>query len=456
MNTARVESINSSGQKVVHCDKQPHPHEPIDIIRSDGAKHDLNVLTANADLSDIIEKWKAETCGKPLMKESEEREHSHIKVRRSDGVNHDIINVFQNKSDSRGVTMKLTTSPHRRSQSINPAHSTAQSNPEITLNRAASASSAITNGHFWSLSSKSLKPSSIITSAAGQGKGGRSRPPSPTSKTARRSSKDQGAVEASMSAATFPAHYFPKHVRIVHISDTHNLLQRGRNNIFLPSGDILVHSGNFSNFGSKAEYDQFNDWLGVMKGHYHYRIVCIGARDVKEFGNNWDVMRRLLPNATHVLCHNEAIVLGIRFYAVPWHWAHHTNYNVRSGAPATTTARFDEIPDGTQVLITHGPAFGALDLPSSTGSKDLADAIRRVKPAVHLHGHVKGTHGVVFSFGNWPLVVNSALTDPNRQVLYATAHVVKATQLDTPPNAEQRLLKCGAWQFSIDNLIESS
>ena len=243
---------------------------------------------------------------------------------------------------------------------------------------------------------------------------------------------------------------FPASVRIVHMSDTSNFLSASQPNKFLPRGDILVHSGNFTVYGAKKEFEQFNSWLGSVAADYKYRVVCLGCRDVKEFGNNWDVMKHLLPNATHVLCHESAVVLGIRFYACPWHWGHHKNYRVRQGAPSSTSGRFEEVPEDVQVLVTHGAAAGVLDTATLPGAKELGDAIRRSKPGLHLHGHSKGAHGVVPAFARYPIVVNSALCDPDARVLYACPHVVKATQL----SGEGVFQSSSAnWTFDIDSLM---
>lgn len=246
--------------------------------------------------------------------------------------------------------------------------------------------------------------------------------------------------------------FFPVSARIVHMSDTSNFLTASNPTTFLPKGDILVHSGNFTVYGTKREFEQFNTWLGTITSDYSFRIVVLGCRDVKEFGNQWDVMKRLLSNATHVLCHEPAVVLGIRFYGAPWHWGHHKNYKVRVGAPSSTSGRFDEIPENTQVLITHGAAASILDTSNLPGSKELSEGIKRSKPALHLHGHSKGAHGVVPAFARYPLVVNSALCDADSKVMYACAHVIKATQT---ASTEVAVPIAGAvsWHFDIDSLV---
>lgn len=253
--------------------------------------------------------------------------------------------------------------------------------------------------------------------------------------------------------AVNPNTAYMKSVRIVHMSDTFNFLTTTMNKDFLPHGNVLVHSGNFTSSGTAQEYAQFNDWLKSVTNTYHYRLVVLGHRDVKVFGNDWDAMKKLLPNATHVICHDEVTVLGIRFYGAPWHWGHRVNYTVRTTAPATTTGRFDDIPFGIHVLITHGPAHDRLDITYSGenkehwGSRELLEALRKCRPGLHLHGHIKESRGIYPAFGNWPMAVNSCLVDKEATVLCATAQVIKATFLMVDP-----VTNLATWRFSIDSL----
>jgi hypothetical protein len=330
------------------------------------------------------------TADKPKT-EKQEHDHGKIAISRSDGVNHCIINVFKGLSDATGETMRRTSGTGE------------------TFRRTSGTGDNIHCSHALSMSAISARRTSGLL--------------------------------------------FPLSVRIVHMSDTFNFLSASTTNSFLPAGDILVHSGDFTQYGATKEFEQFNTWLGSVATQYRYRIVTLGCRDVKEFGNNWDVMRRLLSNATHVLCHETAVVLGIRFYGCPWHWGHHKNYLVRKGAPSSTTGRFDEIPESTQVLITHGAAAGVLDSATLPGSKELVDGIRRAKPALHLHGHSRGSHGVVPAFARYPLVVNSALCDPDARVLYACPHVIKATQISPMEDCAGGAMGSASWNFAIDSLM---
>ncbi len=57
-------------------------------------------------------------------------------------------------------------------------------------------------------------------------------------------------------------------------------------------------------------------------------------------------------------------------------------------------ARLD-VPDG-DVLITHGPPHGILDRTfrgEQAGCADLRDALRRVRPKLHVFGHIHEGYG---------------------------------------------------------------
>ena len=64
--------------------------------------------------------------------------------------------------------------------------------------------------------------------------------------------------------------------------------------------------------------------------------------------------------------------------------------------------KWDLIPEDTDVLITHGPPHGILDLVPSdmsgnyehAGCEELLLAVKRVKPKLHVFGHIHEGYGV--------------------------------------------------------------
>jgi Icc-related predicted phosphoesterase len=80
----------------------------------------------------------------------------------------------------------------------------------------------------------------------------------------------------------------------------------------------------------------------------------------------------------------------VRFWGSPWQpeylgWA----FNLPRGE--ALAAKWALIPDGTDVLITHGPPRGIgdwLGQDGRGGCADLLTAVRRVRPLLHLFGHI--------------------------------------------------------------------
>ena len=59
---------------------------------------------------------------------------------------------------------------------------------------------------------------------------------------------------------------------------------------------------------------------------------------------------------------------------------------------------YAQIPQDIDVLISHGPPYGILDLAPGShlhqGCGELLDAVMRVRPRLHVFGHVHGAYGV--------------------------------------------------------------
>lgn len=281
-----------------------HDHGNIIIPRSDGKLHDLNVFANIApdfakDALRESPKIKPTTSLGPLEDHDHDHEHRPISVRRSDGLTHDIVQVFKAFSDPNGDSLRLI-----------PSTKVDEGIRRSTLGK--------------------LDMQNII--------------------------KSSGRLPLPPQINTFN----PSSIRIVHMSDTLNFLNKSSNyNNFLPPGDILIHSGNFTNTGSDEEFDTFDKWLKSVANIYHYRVVVLGSRDVIKIGNNWTIAKSMLPSATHVLSHSEATILGLRIYGMPWHWGHDANYLLKAGVPDSN--RLNDIPDKVDILVTHGPAYGRLD-----------------------------------------------------------------------------------------------
>lgn len=177
-------------------------------------------------------------------------------------------------------------------------------------------------------------------------------------------------------------------MRIVFVSDTHGAkLQHD-----IPEGDVIVHCGDFSKKGTEKELLAFNDWWSALP-HLH-KIFIAGNHDLM-FENSPEHARCLVSGGTYLL-DSELVVEGFRFYGSPWtpefySWA----FMRPRGVPLKKV--WERIPSDTDVLVTHGPPQGGLDyVPRSqlhVGCEDLAQAVERVRPAVHAFGHIHEGYG---------------------------------------------------------------
>ncbi len=187
-------------------------------------------------------------------------------------------------------------------------------------------------------------------------------------------------------------------MKIVCISDTHD---RIRHDWEIPSGDILIHAGDFTIQGLNEEVIRFNKWLGTLP--HQYKIVIPGNHELKmdeEFNINYLESRALITNAT-LLVNESAIIGPYKFYGMPdtpefCNWAFNRNQSEME-------PYVNAIPDDIDVLITHGPPYGHLDTVRqktySLGCKQLLKRVMEIKPKLHVFGHIHGGYGTKWFAG---------------------------------------------------------
>jgi len=74
-------------------------------------------------------------------------------------------------------------------------------------------------------------------------------------------------------------------------------------------------------------------------------------------------------------------------------------------------AVWSNVPADTDVLITHSPPFGILDVVNGehVGCRDLARELKRIRPRLHIFGHIHQSYGRIDRDGT--IYVNAALRD---------------------------------------------
>lgn len=207
-------------------------------------------------------------------------------------------------------------------------------------------------------------------------------------------------------------------MRITFISDTHN--KHRELDGLLSGGDVLVHCGDISSMGKLTEIGNFLSWFNGLD-QYNHKIFIAGNHDFAFEKYDWDedVLGELFefnPNVTYL--ENSSVVIdGIKFYGSPWtpifnNWAFNATLEELEDM-------WTDIPDDTDVLITHGPPKGILDLTVEglhVGDPKLTQALVRVRPRVHAFGHIHEDYGThIFSNGN--VCINASSVNRNYQIV---------------------------------------
>lgn len=188
---------------------------------------------------------------------------------------------------------------------------------------------------------------------------------------------------------------------IVAISDTHQL----HRDVDVPGGDILIHAGDFTMFSKSLDaIADFNIWLGELP--YRHRIVVPGNH---EFFLESDQSRRCLLDNAAVLINEGVNIEGLRIWGSPATPLFGGAFGMSSAEDRLSL--YARIPDDTDILITHGPPLGILDCAPGArnhpGDPELLDAVTRIRPKLHIFGHIHPGHGVKVT--EHTVFVNAAL-----------------------------------------------
>jgi len=178
------------------------------------------------------------------------------------------------------------------------------------------------------------------------------------------------------------------------ISDLHGFYPK------LDGGDLLIVAGDLTGRDDEKEYFEFHDWL--ERQDYKRMIVIAGNHD------NWIEKHGTIGfpdfdgKKMEYLCDFGTEFEGLKIWGSPWS---KTFPGMNPHCKAFTKDTDEElaekwalIPDDIDILITHSPPYGVLDMvrrytyPATTseyvGSWSLMAALERVKPRIHVFGHI--------------------------------------------------------------------
>jgi len=180
-------------------------------------------------------------------------------------------------------------------------------------------------------------------------------------------------------------------MRVICLSDTHGYHKR----LTIPDGDLLIHCGDFSMRATSPQVSEFARWFASLP--HRHKIIVAGNHDMACEQGPFDVKKVFAP--AYYLDHEEVVIEGLKIFGSPYTPAIYNpspwffDYQRKS-----TQAKelWDDIPKKTDLLITHGPPKGILDLVKephigedpNVGDIHLLRRVMEVKPKVHVFGHI--------------------------------------------------------------------
>lgn len=188
-------------------------------------------------------------------------------------------------------------------------------------------------------------------------------------------------------------------MKICCISDTHG--KHHKLDLSQFKADTLMHAGDFTRSKySHTEIIVFLEWFAAQD--YKYKVLIAGNHEMT-IADDPEWFNKLLltfPGITY-LNNTSTIIDGIKFFGSPcsnafgnWAFMHSEN---------GLEQIWKNIPNDTHVLVTHGPAYGTLDLVKNSwgrdphvGSTSLAERKKELTElTVHHSGHIHEAYGVI-------------------------------------------------------------
>lgn len=189
-------------------------------------------------------------------------------------------------------------------------------------------------------------------------------------------------------------------MRIAAISDVHGKWNR----LVVPECDLLISAGDYSFKGERHMTRDFHKWLNKQKAGSIISVMGNHELIVQQnFNESKEIARQVCPRV-RFMEEGALDIGGFKIWCSAWTpWFMNWAYNANRGTEIARHWSF--IPDETNILITHGPPYGILDVvydaneevpDENVGCVDLMNRINQLKELkLHVFGHIHGSSGEV-------------------------------------------------------------
>ncbi len=177
----------------------------------------------------------------------------------------------------------------------------------------------------------------------------------------------------------------------------------------IPDGDVLIHAGDFTDWGALYDVVDISEWFNAQP--HECKILIAGNHDIC-FQSKPEMSKAALRRSCHYLENQELIFDGVKFFGSPYTPPFAGAFQMNPSLKLEGEEYWDIIPDDTDVLITHGPPEGILDTTigfgqtyridedvEHCGCPILLNRVVKIKPKLHVFGHVHEAYGVKKAYG---------------------------------------------------------
>ncbi len=196
-------------------------------------------------------------------------------------------------------------------------------------------------------------------------------------------------------------------MKILCISDSHGKHRE----LKIPDSDWLLYAGDSTSMGTERQFLDFIEWFSNQP----HRVKCFINGNHDFLGQDSPLRFKSIlekyPNIIY-LEHEAKEIEEIKVFGSPWTpkfggWAYNADDD-------QLIDLWDQIPDDTQILVTHGPPYGILDKTAGgqlVGCNHLRYTIqtRLTKLKLHTFGHIHEGAGQMTE--NGVTYVNASVLD---------------------------------------------